>query len=307
MGFAFAERLVRAGVPVIVWNRTQAKVEPVVAEGARWSKSPKDLAKSIGKGVTFLALSDGAAVKRVLLGRSGLVRGAPPGALFVDLSTIDPDESRASAARLEEKGIRYLDAPVAGSVDAVAQGEVTFFLGGDATDVARVRPLLEKMGRRIEHLGPTGSGTSMKLVNNLLTVGITALSTEALALGETFHLDRARVVEALLAGGGRSTMLERKAPALLARNYPAQFTMSLARKDLKLIERAAAREGRTLKMTREARKLLDEAIAQGHSEEDFSAVFEATLARSQAAGSKTIPPSPPGAEAPSPSGEPGRS
>lgn len=281
MGFAFAQRLVRAGFPLIVWNRTQAKVEPLVAEGARWSRTPKDMAKSIGMGVVFLSLTDGAAVKRVLFGRSGLSRGAPAGALIVDLSTIDPEESRTFAARLEEKGIHYLDAPVAGSVDAATSGEASFYVGGKESDIARVRPVLEKMGRRVDAMGPVGSGASMKLVNNLLTVGITVLSTEALSLADGFQLDRARTVEALLSGGGRSAMLERKAPAFLARHYPAQFTTVLARKDLKLIERAAAREGRPLKMIREARRLLDEAIAQGRGEEDFSAVFEAVLARSR--------------------------
>jgi 3-hydroxyisobutyrate dehydrogenase len=305
MGSGFVKRLLQAGVPVTVWNRTPAKIDPMTAEGAHWAKSPKELAKSVDKGVTFLSLTDGAAVKRVLFGRSGLVRGAPSGALFVDLSTIDPDESRAFAAMLEEKGIRYLDCPVAGSVDAVARGEASFFTGGSALDVARVRPLLEKMGQRIDHMGGTGAGTSMKLVNNLLTVGITALTTEALALAEGFHLERERVVRALLDGGGRSTMLERKAPNLLARQYAPQFTAALARKDLKLIERAATREGRLLRMTREARKLLDETVAQGHAEDDFSSVFEASLARSRsasppirAAGSATPPASPP-------SGEPG--
>lgn len=279
MGSAFSQRLVRAGIPLVVWNRTPGKVDPLVREGARWATSPKELAKSVGKGVTFLMLSDGPATKRVLFGRGGLATGAPTGALFVNLATIDPEDHRAFAARLEEKGIRYLEAPVGGSVDAVSQGTAMFFVGGDATDLARVRPLLEKMGSRIEPMGPVGAGSSMKLVNNMLTIGITTLTAEALSMAEGFHLDRARVIETLLAGGGRSTMLERKAPVFLSRQYSPQFSTALARKDLKLVERAASREGRTLTMVREARKLLDETIAQGRSEEDFSAVFETTLAR----------------------------
>jgi 3-hydroxyisobutyrate dehydrogenase-like beta-hydroxyacid dehydrogenase len=290
MGLQLAQRLVHAGIPVIVWNRTQSKVDPLVAAGAKWSTSPKDLAKSIGKGITFLMLTDGAAVKKVLFGVKGLARGAPAGALFVNVSTIDPDESRAFAARLQERGIHYLDAPVAGSVDQVPKGEVIFFAGGEESEVARARPLLEKMGRRVEHMGPTGSGNSMKLANNLLMVGIAALSAEALALAEGLHLDRARVIAELLAGGGHSLVLERKAPDFLSRTYPPLFTTALARKDLKLAEKVATREGRPLKMNREARRLLDETVALGHSEDDFSAVFEATLARGR--GSAPSPAAP---------------
>jgi len=290
MGFPLAQRLSQSGVPIVAYDRTRAKAETLAAGGARWVATPRDLAKSIGKGVVFIMLTDGKAVQSVLFGRSGYARAAPPGSLIVNLSTIDPEESRDFSARLAERGIHYADAPVAGSVDQVVRGETLFFVGGEESDLARARPLLERMGRRVEHMGPVGAGNSTKLVNNLLTIGITALSTEALALAEGFHLDRARILEVLQSGGGRSAMLERKGPAFVARQYPAQFTTALARKDLKLVEKAAAREGRTLKMTREARKLLDEAIAQGHTEDDFSSVFESTLARGRPTTSKAAPP-----------------
>jgi 3-hydroxyisobutyrate dehydrogenase-like beta-hydroxyacid dehydrogenase len=272
-----ATRLARSGLPIVVYNRTQAKAEALVPAGARWVATPRDLARSIGKGITFLMLTDGKAVQRLLFGRSGYTKAAPSGALIVNMSTIDPEESRTFSTRLTELGIHYLDAPVAGSVDQVLNGEIVFFVGGDEMDVARARPLLERMGRKVEYMGPVGAGNSMKLVNNLLTIGITSLSAEALALADGLQLDRARVIQVLLEGGGRSAMLERKAPEFLSRTYPAQFTTALARKDLKLVEKAAARAGRSLKMIREARKLLEASIAQGHSEDDFGSVFEVTL------------------------------
>jgi len=305
MGLPLAQRLVRAHVPVLLWNRTQRKVDPLVAEGARWATTPKDLARSVAKGVTFLMLSDGVAVKRVLFGLRGVTRGAPAGALVVNMSTIDPDESRTFAVRLGERGIHYIDAPVAGSVEQVVQGEAVFFVGGEEVDVARVRPLFERLGRRAEHMGPVGAGNCAKLVNNLLTIGITVLSTEALALADAFHLDPGRMVEILQAGGGQSAMLGRKAPAFIARKYPPQFTTALARKDLKLVERASAREGCVLKMTREARKLIDEAISQGHSEDDFSSVREATLLRGRPTVTKpAAPPAALPAEAATPGSDP---
>jgi 3-hydroxyisobutyrate dehydrogenase-like beta-hydroxyacid dehydrogenase len=281
MGLPLARSLLRSHVPLLVHSRTPSKIEPLVAEGARWAATPRDVARIVSKGVVFLMLTDGKAVQKVLFGRGGLARAGAPGLLVADLSTIDPEESRAFAARLNEAGVHYLDAPVGGSVDKAARGEVTFFVGGDESDVARVRPLLERMGRKVEHMGPVGAGASMKLVNNLLTIGITTLTTEALALANGFHLDPGRVLELVQDGGGRSVMLERKASTFLARQYPAQFTTTLARKDLKLVEKAATRQGQPLRMTREARKLLEEAMAQGHSEDDFSSVLEATLARGQ--------------------------
>jgi 3-hydroxyisobutyrate dehydrogenase-like beta-hydroxyacid dehydrogenase len=305
MGLPMAERLIQSGVPVVAYDRTQSKAEALAARGARWNASPRDLAKSIGKGVTFLMLTDGKAVRTVLFGRGGYARGAPAGALVVNMSTIDPDESRALAARLLERGIHYVDAPVAGSIDFAAKGEVTFFAGGELPDIARARPLLERMGRTVEYMGPVGTGNATKLVNNLLTIGITALSAEALALAEGFQLERERIIKVLLDGGGRSAMLERKTPAFLSRQYPAQFTTELARKDLKLVEKAAAREGRALRMTREARKLLEAAMAQGHAVDDFSSVFEVIMASKPTA---TAGPSPaevsPPKEEPPPSGSP---
>lgn len=293
MGLPLARRLLQSGIPVVVYNRTQSKAESLVPAGGRWVASPRDLAKSIGKGVTFLMLTDEKAVRTVLFGRGGFARAASEGALVVDLSTIDPEESRANAAKLRERGVHYLDAPVGGSVDAATRGELGLFVGGEAADVSRARPLLERLGRRVDHMGPVGAGTSSKLVNNLLTVGITALSTEALTLADAFHLDRAQILDVLQAGGGRSGMLESKGPSFLARQYPAQFTTALARKDLRLIERAASREGRVLKMTREVRKLYDEAIAQGHADEDFASVLEVALVRGHAATPKPLPASPP--------------
>ena len=287
MGLPLALTLRRSGVPVVGYNRTQAKVEPLVAAGGTWAISPKEVARGVSGGVVFLMLTDGKAVKKILFSRGGIVRGAKSGTLVVDLSTIDPEESRTFAAQLGEKGIHYLDAPVGGSTEMAAKGEVTFFVGGDEHDVARVRPILERMGRAVEHLGPVGAGTSMKLVNNLLTIGNTVLATEALALADGLHLERRRVLELLLAGGARSAMLERKGQSFLAGQYPAQFTTALARKDLRLAVKAGAREGRPLAMSREARKLLDEAIAQGHSEDDFSSVLGATLARGRPSPTKT--------------------
>jgi 3-hydroxyisobutyrate dehydrogenase len=227
-----------------------------------------------------------------------VVAGAAPGTLVVDLSTIAPDESRGFAERLRVRGLRYIDAPVGGSVDAAASGELLVYAGGEEEDIDRARPYLEHIARRTERLGPVGAGTSMKLVNNLVTIAGFAVTAEALALGEALGLPRERVVELLLAGGGRSRMLEAKKDVLLRREYPARFKLALAAKDLRLAERSARDAGTGHRLAREARRLAEEGIHGGRADEDFAALFEAALAR----GRSPRPASPPAPDAPTPAG-----
>jgi 3-hydroxyisobutyrate dehydrogenase-like beta-hydroxyacid dehydrogenase len=279
MGAPIAERLRAAGYPLVVHNRTREKAEPLITAGAQWAFTPRDAGRAATSSVVFTSLSDGRAVEKVLYGRQGLAHGLRPGALVVDLSTVAPSQSRRFSERLAAGGIHFVDAPVGGSVEAARNGQLIVFAGGTVEDVARARPFLERFSRRIEHLGPVGAGSAMKLVNNLLTVSYVALAGEALAFSDRLGLDRARVVDLLLDGGGRSAMLEQKRLAFEARRYPAQFKLGLAEKDLTLIGRAARDVGAEVRIAREVRRLLREGLRAGHGEEDFSAVFEAALAR----------------------------
>lgn len=279
MGSPIAERLAAGGVPLVVYNRTREKSEAALAKGARWAFTPKDLGTAASGGIVFLLLSDVKAVRAVLFGRRGLVRGAGKGTLVVDLSTVAPSESRAVGSELARQGLPFVDAPLGGSVQAARDGRLIVFAGGADDDVARARPLLERFARRVEHLGAVGAGTSAKLVNNLLTLGTAALDAEALAFGESLGLDRKRLLELLLDGGGRSAIFEQKRGAFAERAYPAEFKLSLAAKDLKLIERTARETGAATRLAREARRLVDEGVRTGLADADYAAVFEAALAR----------------------------
>lgn len=301
MGAPIAERLMAAGQPLVVYNRTRAKVEPLLAAGARLAFTPRDVGRAATAKVVFSLLSDARALDRVLFGRNGLARGLGAGALLVEMSTIAPAQSRAVAARLSAGGVHFVDAPLGGSVDAARNGRLLIFAGGSEEDVARARPYLEKFGRRVERLGPVGAGTSMKLVNNLLTVGYVALAGEAVALAEGFGLDRRQVIDLLLDGGGYSRLLEQKRIAFEERRYPAQFRLRLAEKDLKLIAHAAHLVDREAALAREAGRLVAEADRAGHGEEDFAAVLEAALARRPRA---RRPPTPALALAPGPAAPP---
>jgi len=279
MGRPIGRRLLDRGVPLWIHNRTAAAADALRAAGAEWAGSPAALGAAVGTGVVLTLVSEARALRAVLFGRSGLVRGVSPGALVVDLSTIAPDESRAVAARLAAQGIGFVDAPLGGSTGAAADGTLLVFAGGSSPDVDRARPLLAAFARRIEHLGPVGAGSSMKLVNNLVTVAHVAIAAEALAFAEALDLPRERVIDLLLDGGGASRMLAQKREAFVRRDYTPQFRLSLATKDLGLIARTARAAGGAAPIAAAVRRRAREAIRTGRGDDDFAVLLETALAR----------------------------
>lgn len=279
MGEHVAARLIAGGHPVVATSRNPERRDLLRRLGAESVERPADVGRRIGDGILFTMVRDGPALRSVLFGRGGAAARLRPGALVVDLSTVGPAESRAVGARLQGRGIHFLDAPVGGSVDAARDGTLQFLVGGEPNDLARVRPLLDRLGRSVELFGPVGAGSSAKLVNNLLTIGHVALLAEALAFAEGIGLDRGRALALLAGGGGHSAMLDRKRENLLGRSYAPAFRLELAVKDLRLIEAAARDAQRVVAMTREARRLAEEGVRAGHGAEDFSSVLEPALAR----------------------------
>jgi len=279
MGTPIARRLLDRGFRLVVYNRTPTKSDELVALGASRAESPAALARAVDGGVVFTLLTDAKAVRSVLFGRKGLARGMRPGALVVDLSTIAPEESRAIAARLAERGVGFVDAPLGGSTGAAADGALLVYAGGAPEAVDRARPLLAVFARRVERLGPVGAGTSMKLVNNLLTIGNVALAAEALALAGALGLERERVLDLLLDGGGQSRMLADKRESFARREYPARFTLALAAKDLGLVDRTARGAGGATPLAHAVRRDAEAAARGGLAEQDFSALFESALSR----------------------------
>jgi 3-hydroxyisobutyrate dehydrogenase-like beta-hydroxyacid dehydrogenase len=274
MGQALALRLVDQGIPLVAYNRSPERVRPLEEKGALVAGSPREAAQRASSGVVFVATVDGKTQRRTILGRSGVARGLPAGGVVVGLATIAPEESRALAKEVAARGLRYVEAPMGGSAEQATSGQVAFYVGGEAEDLARVVPLLEKMGRRVFVMGPVGRASAMKLALNALTVGYVALAGEALALGERHGLTREQQLDVFLDGAGRSVMLERKRGAILARSYPPAFGLPLALKDEKLIVGTARKAGLSLGMSRESLRLLKRALAQGRGKEDFAAVVE---------------------------------
>jgi 3-hydroxyisobutyrate dehydrogenase-like beta-hydroxyacid dehydrogenase len=238
MGTPIATRLQAAGHDLAVWNRSGGRGDELVAAGARRAASPAEAAK--GAEVVFVMVTDDAAVKAVV---GGVLEGAAPGTVIVDMSTVLPDTSRAMAAAAGAKGVVYLDCPVSGSTDAAAKGALVVFAGGDGAALDGVRDLLAVIAGAVNAMGPSGSGTATKLaVNGLLGMGLQAVA-EAVSLGQALGLERARLIDALASTAVVSATQKRRLESARAGNYAPGFTLANMVKDFGLIEQAAAAAG----------------------------------------------------------------
>ena len=219
-----AANLLRAGHQVTVWNRTASRTEPLIEMGAGAAGSPREVAEA--SSVVMICVSDTPDVVEVTEGPAGVLAGLAPGSLVVDHSTISPSETRRLAALAADAGSGWLDAPVSGGSEGAALGTLSIMVGGEASDLDRVRPYLEAMGKSITHTGPVGSGQMVKLVNQVLVVVNQLAVSEALLLAE-------------MGGAAGSWMLANRGPQMIVRDWRPGFTIDLQQKDLRLVLEAA--------------------------------------------------------------------
>jgi 3-hydroxyisobutyrate dehydrogenase-like beta-hydroxyacid dehydrogenase len=217
---------------------------------------------------------DGGDVEEVLLGEAGVAQGARPDLLCVDMSTIAPSDTRAIGARLAERGVRLVDAPVTGSAPRAEDGTLTIMVGGDPGDFARARPVLEAMGERVVHVGPLGHGEMAKLINNSVAAINAAVVAEALIVGRRAGVDLDALVEVMSAGSGASTMLELKAAPMRAHDYSTLFKLEHMLKDVRHCLEEGQAAGVPFSFAAHARELYTAALGRGHGEDDFAAVVE---------------------------------
>lgn len=273
MGSGMAHNLLRAGFPVTVYNRTPEKAQPLVASGARQAATAREAAQAAEVLIAMVADDHGS--RAIWLGDDGALAGMPPGATLIESSTLTPSWVRELAALAQARGGAFLDAPVRGSKPQAESGELNFLVGGDAATLEQVRPVLEAMGRRIDHLGAVGSGATMKLINNLMSgVQIAALA-EGLVLAEQAGLDMQQVVPLLINGAPGSPIVKGKAARIVARDYTTEFALRWMHKDLSYALDEAADHAVALPTVAAARELYQLALAHGHGDEDFPAVAEA--------------------------------
>jgi 3-hydroxyisobutyrate dehydrogenase len=279
MGAGMAANLLKAGFPLAVYNRSRAKAEAFVAQGARVAETPADAAQ--GADVILSMLADDAASRAVWLGKDGALEAAAKGAVLVECSTVSPAWIAELADAASERRLNFLDAPVTGSRLQAATGQLTFLVGGSEDAHAIAAPVLEVMGKEIVHLGPVGSGAKMKLLNNFLC-GVQAASlAEGIAWLERSGLDRDQAIELLKRGAPGSPLLASLSARMTSRDYTVNFHLKLMSKDLQYAGEAAAASGVELTTAANARGLFERAVALGLGDEDMAAVVEPLRAASQ--------------------------
>lgn len=270
MGSRMAANLLGAGHQLSVWNRSVAKAQGLVLKGARLAATPAEAAG--GSEVVFTMLANPDAVTATALGPHGFLPAMAAGALWVDCSTVTPASSRRMAAEAASRGVSFLDAPVAGSLPVAEKGELTFLVGGEEKDLERCRPLLSAMGKTIRHVGATGMGSSLKLVNNMLLGNAMAAFSEALAFGEALGFSRGALLDSLLGTAVVAPFLAGKKEKLATGRYDVEFPLRLMHKDLQLVSSTAYELGVPLPATHATKELFGQAAANGLADVDFSGI-----------------------------------
>src|SRR6188472_4433598 len=270
MGTGMGHRLLAAGFPLAVFNRNRDKAATLERDGAVVAASPREAAA--GASIAVAMVADDHASRAVWLGANGALAGLARGSVLVDSSTLTVEWVRELAAAAAARGCELLDAPVTGSKTQAASGELNFLVGGSEAALEQARPALAVMSRSIVHVGPTGSGAMLKLINNFLC-GVQAVSAgEALALIERSGLDRATAIEVLTGGAPGSPILKTMWSRMTSGDFTPNFRMALMAKDMGYAVKEGERNDVTLTSAASALASFTRAIAAGHGEEDFSAV-----------------------------------
>jgi len=265
MGAAIATRLLGQGHAVTVWNRTPAKVAPLVAAGAKAADSPAALAAASEAIITIL--TDAAAIDATYGGTSGLLAGDVNGKVFIEMSTVRPETGRALAERVRAKGAAIVECPVGGTTGPARDGKLFGFVGATDPDFARAKPLLEQMCRRIEHVGPVGAGASLKLAINLPLLVYWQALGEALSLARPLGLEPARIMDIFTDTSGAPNMLKNRAASIATQlaggDVAPSVEVDVMRKDLRTMIEEARSLGVALPVTARALECFDRASRDG--------------------------------------------
>jgi 3-hydroxyisobutyrate dehydrogenase-like beta-hydroxyacid dehydrogenase len=270
MGKPMGKNLLKAEFPLVVWNRSKAKSDELVREGAKVGANPHEVAAAADVLITIV--SDPPAVEEVLWGADGALGGLRRGSLLIDSSTISPDLARRAAAACAERGVDFLDAPVTGGTWGAEKGELVFMVGGKAEVLERAKPVLEAVGKRFFLLGPNGAGQTVKLAMNLILALQVEAFSEALALVTASGVPGERLLEVMQSSMARSGVLDVKAPQILKNEFPASFPLRLMHKDVRLALELAQQNGVTLPSGSAAYATYTTVKDASKDDPDFSAV-----------------------------------
>lgn len=273
MGRGMAANLIEAGHDVTVWNRTSEKAQPVVEKGAKLAQSPAEAVK--GAEIVMYCLSDDAAVDDLVFGEGNLLDALESGQIVVDMSTVHPDTSAREAAAFQEKGVRFLDAPVFGSKGEAANGGLWIVVGGERELYEEVKPVLEPLSETTHYMGGTGKGASMKLVGNLVVASQIEALGEAMILATKAGLNPRDVIGVLSVTDFKSPIFEGVGGSLVERNFETFFALKLMLKDANLIARFAQDHNSPTPAAAAVRETIKAAVNKGWGEENASALIKA--------------------------------
>jgi 3-hydroxyisobutyrate dehydrogenase-like beta-hydroxyacid dehydrogenase len=271
MGQHMARRLLDAGHPLTVWNRTAEKAKHLCAAGAATAASPKALAQT--SDVVITMVTDSAASEQVSCGPNGVLEGAHPGLVLIDMSSITPAVSRSIAERARAKGVSMLDAPVTGAPKVAFEGKLGIMVGGSRDTFEACLPILQVMGVKIVYAGGNSMGTTLKLVNNLILGVAIHASAEALVLAAKAGLDPRAVIEITSVGGARTGAMETRGPRMVQRDFTPHFSVNNMYKDLSNVVQLAEECGVSLPVAGAAREILRAAKSQGKGDLDSCVVM----------------------------------
>jgi len=271
MGSGMTMNILKAGFPLTVWNRTPSKMEALVKAGAKAARSPREVAER--SDIVIDIVTDSSDVEQVLLGPEGVVHGARPGTIVIDMSTISPIKTREMAAKLGEKGIRMLDAPVSGGDIGARNGTLSIMVGGEKDAFDEAVPVFQAMGKTITHIGGHGDGQVTKAVNQIL-VGMNMLAVaEALMFASKAGVDLKKVHAAVAGGAAGSWQLTNNGAKLLVGDLEPGFKVKDYVKDLRIIMETAAETKMPLLGTAVVQQMFRELDAEGLRDKGTQAVI----------------------------------
>jgi 2-hydroxy-3-oxopropionate reductase len=272
MGGPMAANLVKAGFEVVGYNRSPDKVAALVDAGGRGADSVAEAVRAADMIITMVP--DSPDVEEVTTGDDGVFANARSGALYIDMSTIRPDVAVRVAEAGRKAGLRVLDAPVSGGEAGAKEASLSIMVGGEPDDFAAARPVLDAVGKTIVHVGPAGSGQTVKAANQLIVAGNIELLAEAVVFLEAYGVDTGAALEVLGGGLAGSTVLDRKGAGMLAREFAPGFRLALHHKDLGIVTSAAREAGVVIPLGAVVAQLVAAMVARGDGGLDHSGLLK---------------------------------
>jgi 3-hydroxyisobutyrate dehydrogenase-like beta-hydroxyacid dehydrogenase len=274
MGQAIVPRLLEAGHRVTGWNRTKEKAQPLLKRGMLWGDSPRQLAS--GSDVVFSIVTDSAAVKALALGKNGIISGLRKDGVYLDMSTIDPEASRAVGAEFSKAGLTMMDAPISGTTLTIGQGKASLMVGGDRATFDRVQPVLLAIGPKVTYIGAQGLAVQLKVALNMTLVIEVIGFCEGVALAEKGGVPREVAVDAMLKSVVASPVISYRAPLILEGHISdaTYGDVNLQQKDMLLALTLGRRMGVPVPLGAAANEMLNACRGLGLDHHDFVTVYE---------------------------------